>query len=62
MHPFALNDEVLEQINGAGSIASTYGLIIPNPLTPIKPIKPTELTTMALGEEGGWVPVEQQLI
>ena len=54
MHPFALNDEVLDQISGGnGSVAGRFGFIIENPLTPIKPI---EETTLALGEEGGWYP------
>ncbi len=54
MHPFALNDDVLDQVNGGtGSNAGRIGFIIDNPITPIKPIAET---TLALGEEGGWYP------
>jgi len=55
MHPFALNDELLDLVNGAG----IAGGIVENPLTPIAPLpgntKPglIEETTQAIGEEGG---------
>ena len=56
MHPFALNDEALDQVNGAG--LRFPGIIYENPLTPIAPlpIKPIAETTLAIGEEGGWTP------
>ena len=56
MHPFALSDELLDQINGGGLFP---GAIYTNPLTPIAPLpeKPPMDTTMAIGEEGGcWYP------
>ena len=61
MHPFALNDEVLDQINGGGSIVGGIVTYPPTPIAPIgedpkTPIGPIEYSTMALGEEGGWVP------
>lgn len=56
MHPFALNNDVLDQINGGLTIP---GGIVQNPLTPIKPLPggPITETTLAIGEEGGcWYP------
>ena len=55
MHPFALNDEVLDQIGGGFRFED---VIIENPLTPIAPFPktPGEETTMAIGEEGGGYP------
>lgn len=63
MHPFALNDEEIKLVSGAGSFISTIGGTVSDPNTPIDPIvliptdpKPIEETTLALGEEGGWYP------
>ena len=56
MHPFALNDEALDQVSGGIPFP---GMIPDNPLTPIAPLpdKPIAETTLAIGEEGGcWYP------
>jgi len=58
MHPFALNDEVLDLITGA---AGTRGGDVGVPMMPTEPLKITPIepppeTTLAIGEEGGWTP------
>ncbi|MBQ5947269.1 hypothetical protein [Massilia sp. ST3] len=52
MHPFALNDDALDQVGGGDSRIILIGGIIANPLTPA-PKLPIEATTLAIGEEGG---------
>lgn len=51
MHPFALNEKQVEQVSGA----IFAGMIPPQP--PIYLIPPIDIgySTMAMGEEGGWV-------
>lgn len=53
MHPFALNDEQLDNVSG-GVLRGVIGTItIPTEIKSPFPIKDEELTTMAMGEEGG---------
>lgn len=50
MHPFSLNDEHIEQVNGG-----LFGSIIAPPDDRYYgPRLPGEETTMAIGEEGGF--------
>lgn len=56
MHPFALNEKQLDQVSGGIAIG---GCVPPLPGRPLpKPRDPIEYTTMAIGEEGGDLPLD----